>query len=48
VQVLTRRSDVGHTGVFIKRKLAKDEGFEAVMQQLLNENPEMKIRLKGK
>ncbi len=48
VQVLTRRSDVGHTGVFIKRKLAKDEGFETVMQQLLNENPEMKIRLKGK
>jgi len=48
VQVLTRRSDVGHTGVFIERKLAPDEAFEAVMQQLLNENPEMKIRLKGK
>jgi len=48
VQVLTRRSDVGHTGVFIKRKLAKDEGFEAVMQQLLKENPEMKIRLRAK
>ncbi|PIU14602.1 MAG: DNA polymerase subunit beta [Hadesarchaea archaeon CG08_land_8_20_14_0_20_51_8] len=48
VQVLTRRSDVGHTGVFIERKLAPDEGFEAVMQQLLNENPEMKIRLRGK
>lgn len=48
VQVLTRRNDVGHTGVFIERKLAPDEAFEAVMQQLLNENPEMKIRLKGK
>ena len=48
VQVLTRRADVGHTGVFIKRKLARDEAFEAVMQQLLKENPEMKIRLKEK
>lgn len=48
VQVLTRRSDVGHTGVFIERKLASDEGFEAVMQQLLKENPEIKVRLKEK
>jgi len=48
VQVLTRRADIGHTGVFIKRKLAKDEGFETVLLQLFNENPEMKIRLREK
>jgi len=48
VQVLTRRADIGHTGVFIKRKLAKDEGFETVLQQLLKEKPEMNVRLKEK
>jgi len=48
VQVLTRRADVGHTGIFIKRLLAPEENFEAVMQQLVKERPEIKIRLKEK
>jgi len=48
VQVLTRRADVGHTGIFIKRMLAPEESFEAVMQQLVKERPEIKIRLKEK
>jgi len=46
--VLTRRADVGHTGIFIKRMLAPEESFEAVMQQLVKERPEIKIRLKEK
>jgi predicted nucleotidyltransferase len=48
VQVLTRRSDVGHTGVFIERKLAPDETFEAALERLVKENPEIKIRLREK
>ncbi len=48
VQVLTRRADVGRTGIFVQRSLAQDENFEAVFKKLIEENPEMKLRLKGK
>lgn len=48
VQVLTRRADVGHTGIFIQRVLARDENLEAVFKKLVDENPAMKLRLKGK
>jgi hypothetical protein len=48
VQVLTRRADIGRTGVFIERKLAPDETFESAMQRLVKENPEVKIRLREK
>jgi len=48
VQVLTRRADIGHTGVFVKRKLAEDEGFETVLQRLLKEKSEMNVRLREK
>ncbi len=48
VQVLTRRADVGHTGIFVQRALAQDENFEAVFKKLVDENPEMKLRLKEK
>ncbi|MGC8817114.1 MAG: nucleotidyltransferase domain-containing protein [Candidatus Hadarchaeum sp.] len=46
VQVLTRRAKVGHTGIFIRRELAPKESFEEVFQQLVRENPDMKIGLK--
>jgi predicted nucleotidyltransferase len=47
-QVLTRRADIGRTGVFIERELAPDEAFEVALQRLINENPEIKIRLREK
>jgi predicted nucleotidyltransferase len=46
VQVLTRREDVGHTGIFIQRALAPDESFEEVFKQLTERYPETKVRLK--
>lgn len=46
VQVLTRREDVGHTGIFIQRALAPDESFEEVFKQLVESHPEMRVRLK--
>ncbi|MDI6642851.1 MAG: nucleotidyltransferase domain-containing protein [Candidatus Hodarchaeaceae archaeon] len=48
VQVLTRRADVGRTGIFVQRELAPDENFEAVFKELVEENPAMKLRLKEK
>jgi predicted nucleotidyltransferase len=46
VQVLTRRAEVGHTGIFLQRELAPDEGFEEVFDRLLRERPAMRLRLK--
>jgi len=46
VQVLTRREDVGHTGIFIERALLPDESFEEVFKRLMESHPEMKVRLK--
>lgn len=46
VQVLMRRADIGRTGVFIQRELAPHESFEAVFKELVEKNPEMKLRLK--
>ncbi len=48
VQVLTRRVEVGHTGIFVKRGLAPDESVEEIFKQLVGENPDMKIGLKGR
>lgn len=48
VQVLTRRADIGRTGIFVQRALAPDENFEDVFRKLVAKNPEMKIRLKGR
>ena len=48
VQVLTRRAKVGHTGIFVKRGLAPEESFEEVFKRLVEENPDMRIGLKGR
>ncbi len=48
VQVLTRRAEVGHTGIFVQRELAPDENFETVFNKLLEGKPAMKLRLKKK
>lgn len=46
VKVLTRRADVGHTGVFLQRELAPDENFETVFKRLVEGNPAVKLRLR--
>lgn len=48
VQVLTRRAEVGHTGIFVKRELASEENVEEVFKRLIEENPDMRIGLKGR
>jgi len=39
VRVLTRRDEVGRTGVYLKRKLAPHESFEEVLKALRDEDP---------
>ncbi|MBS3815868.1 MAG: nucleotidyltransferase, partial [Hadesarchaea archaeon] len=46
VQVLTRRNEIGRTGVFLKRELSPEENFEAVFKEIIDENPEVKRRVK--
>lgn len=46
VKVLTRRVDVGHTGIFVKRELAPHENFEGVFRELVKNNPSIRLRLK--
>lgn len=48
VQVLTRRVEIGHTGIFVKRSLAPEENVEEVFEQLVRQNSDMKIGLKGR
>lgn len=48
VQVLTRRSEIGRTGVFLQRELSPDENFESVLKQIAESNPEVKRRFKEK
>ena len=46
VKVLTRRANIGHTGIFIKRELAPHESFESVFRELVKNNPSIRLRLK--
>lgn len=46
VHALLRRDRVGRTGVFIQRELSRDETFEMVLDQLADEKPEVRRRLK--
>ena len=46
VRVLTRRVEVGRTGVFVQRELSPEESFEEVFEELVRENPAMKVRLR--
>jgi hypothetical protein len=48
VQILTRRAEVGRTGIFLQRKLAPDENFETVFKQIVKTTPAIKLRLKEK
>jgi predicted nucleotidyltransferase len=46
VRALLRRDDVGRTGVFIQRELARDETFEQAMKKLADQNPAVRRRIK--
>jgi predicted nucleotidyltransferase len=46
VHALLRRDEVGRTGVFIERELGSEETFEMVLEQLADEKPEVRRRLK--
>lgn len=47
VQVLTRRSEIGHTGLFIHRELAPEDTFEQVFRDEVLTNPAARQRLRG-
>ena len=47
VRALLRRDEVGRTGVFVKRELAPDESFEAVLADLAARNPAVRRRLRA-
>jgi predicted nucleotidyltransferase len=44
MRVLGRRADVGRTGIYLKRQLAADEGFEQVLAELMYEDPALRRR----
>ena len=46
VRTLTRRGEIGRTGVFLKRELAPDENLEEVLKNLADRNPAIRRRLK--
>lgn len=45
VRTLTRRDEVGRTGVFVKRELSENETFEMVLKRLADQNPAVRRRL---
>ena len=46
VRTLRRRERVGRTGVFLKRRLAPEEGFGEVLEQLSRSRPAVRRRLR--
>lgn len=39
VRVLTRRDEVGRTGIFLSVSLSKDESFEGTLKKIIDSNP---------
>ena len=46
VKVLTKRDEVGRTGVFIKRSLSPEESFDIVFRSLVDSNPALRRLLR--
>lgn len=46
VRALSKRDQVGRTGVFIKNVLAEEETFELVLNRLSSENPAVRRRIR--
>ena len=45
MRVLERRAEVGRTGVYLDRQLAPEEGFEQVLNDLINSDPALRRRI---
>ncbi len=48
VRVLTKRDDVGRTGVYLKRVLEKNESFEQVIKRISDKDPIVRKRVQIK
>ncbi len=48
VRTLSKRDEVGRTGVFIKKELDPNETFEQALKKLVDENPIVRRRMKLK
>ncbi|MGQ4892023.1 MAG: nucleotidyltransferase domain-containing protein [Candidatus Njordarchaeia archaeon] len=46
VKVLTRRDQIGRTGVYIKRRLYPEESFDIELKKLIDSNPALKRMLR--
>ncbi|RJS78807.1 DNA polymerase subunit beta [Candidatus Bathyarchaeota archaeon] len=46
VRTLTRRDEIGRTGVFLKKEIALDESLEEVLKNLADRNPAIRRRLR--
>jgi len=46
VKALTRRDEIGRTGVFLERELLPEETFELVLKRLADKNPAVRRRMK--
>ncbi len=47
VRILTRRDQIGRTGVYLKRELAPNEAFEKVLREIALKDPAVRRRIKG-
>ncbi|HID16398.1 MAG TPA: hypothetical protein EYP16_06330 [Candidatus Atribacteria bacterium] len=46
IRILTRRDEIGRTGVYLKRTLSKDESFEEVLKRLIDKDPAIRRRMR--
>lgn len=46
VHALTRRDEIGRTGVFIKKELTPNENFELALKKIVAQNPAVRRRIK--
>jgi len=47
VRALSRRREIGRTGVFLKRELSLDETFELVLKRLMDSVPAVRRKIRG-
>ena len=47
VNALTRRDNVGRTGVFLERELSPKESFELVLKRIADKNPAVRRRIRA-
>ena len=47
VKALTRRDEIGRTGVFLERELLPEESFELVLKRIADKNPAVRRRIRA-